>query len=168
MGVDVNNVILLATSLEYCSQIVALWYSSHLSFYAEDIYILNNVGSSTYSNTKSRVKKREFFRTEEEKLSFFPALREHCVLLQWNWLAWRIVHRSHPEDCLCWANTNACSVRDTSFWVKDKCFTSLPSFHWLYSQDIWTESCTNLNTEGTANTVLFANIRNYCDWHLIH
>jgi hypothetical protein len=101
-------------------------------------------------------------------LAFFPTLHEHCILLQWNWLSWCIVHWSHPEYCLCWANTNACSIGYTSLWIEYKCFTSFPSFDWLYSQHIWTKSSTNLYTESTANTVLFANIGNYCDWHLIH
>ena len=60
------------------------------------------------------------------------------------------------------------SIRDTSFWIKDKCFTSFPTFHWLHSKHIWTKSSTNLYAERTANAVLFANIRKYCDWHLIH
>jgi hypothetical protein len=117
---------------------------------------------------ENKKSKKGNFLGLEKKLTFFPALREHCVLFQWNWLTWRIVHRSHPEDRLCRADTNARSVRDASFWVKDKCFASLPSFHGFHSQYVWTESCTNLNTECTTDTVLFANIRNYCDWHLIH
>ena len=79
-------------------------------------------------------------------LAFFPTFYENCVLLQWNWLSWCIVHWPHPKYCLCWANANASSVGDASFWIKYKCFTSLPSFYRFYSQYIWTKSGTNFYT----------------------
>ena len=111
-----------------------------------------------------KIKKRSLLK----ELTFFPALYEQTVLLQWDWLSWGVVHRPHPEDCLCWANTNACSVRDASFGIKDERLTSLPSFDWFYPENVWTERSANFYTECTADAVLFANIRNYCDWHLIH
>src|ERR671922_672699 len=111
-----------------------------------------------------KIKKRSLLK----ELTFFPALYEQAVLLQWDWLSWGIVHWPHPEDCLCWANANACSVRDASFWIEHECLTSFPTFHWLYSQHIRAESSADLYAERTADAVLFANIRKYCDWHLIH
>ncbi len=101
-------------------------------------------------------------------LAFFPALCEDTVLLQRDRLSWRVVHRPHPEYCLCRAYTDACTVRDASFWIKHECLASLPAFHRLYSQHIWTKSSANLYAERTSDAVLFANIGKYCDWHLIH
>ncbi len=101
------------------------------------------------------------------RLSFFPALREPTEFVQWYWLTWCELHWSHPEDCLCWANANACSVRDASFWVEDKCLTSLPAFYWFHSKYVRAQCRTNLDTKSTANTCLFIYVRNYSYWHLI-
>src|SRR6185295_17766650 len=98
----------------------------------------------------------------------FPALHEQAVLLQRDWLSGGVVHRPHPEDCFCRANADASSVRDASFRIEDERLAPLPSFYWFYPQHIWTESSTNLYAESTADAVLFANVRKYCDWHLIH
>jgi hypothetical protein len=111
-----------------------------------------------------KIKKRSL----SKGLTFFPALCKQARLLQWDWLSWRVIHRPHPEYCLSGANSNTCSVRDASFWIEHEGFTSLPSFDWFYSEHIWTEGSANLYTECTADAVLFANIRKYCDWHLIH
>src|SRR3972149_5729616 len=60
-----------------------------------------------------------------------------------NWLSYGKVHWSHPEDCLCWTNSNTCTIRDASFRIENKCLTSLPAFDWFYSTNIWSQSCTN-------------------------
>ena len=114
--------------------------------------------------------KSEKERKEKRKkdLTFFPALHEETVLLQWDWLSWGVIHRPHPEDCLCRANADACSVGDASLWIEDKCLTPLPSFHRLDPEYIWTESGADFYAERAADAVLFRNIRKYCDWHLVH
>jgi hypothetical protein len=117
---------------------------------------------------KNLLEKNEKKEKWRKGLAFFPALCKEAVLLQRDWLTWSVIHRPHPEDCLCRANTDACSVRDASLWIKHECLTSLPAFNWLYSQHIRTKSSANLYAECTADAVLFANIRKYCDWHLIH
>ena len=43
-------------------------------------------------------------------LTFFPALAEHTVLVQRDWLSWSVFHRPHPEDRVCWAYAYTGSV----------------------------------------------------------
>ncbi len=100
-------------------------------------------------------------------LTFFPALAEYTVLVQRNWLSWGVFHWPHPEDSVCWAHTDACSVGDASLWIEDECLTPLPSFHWLDSQYIWTKSSADLYAECTANTSLLIDVRKYSNWHLL-
>src|SRR5574341_1106632 len=104
----------------------------------------------------------------ERRLAFFPTLHEEAVLLQWDWLSGGVIHRPHPEYGLCRAHADASSVRNASFWIEHECLTPLPSFNWLHPEHIWTECGADFYAECAANTVLFANIRKYCDWHLVH
>jgi hypothetical protein len=51
---------------------------------------------------KIKMKKgRNFFFPSD--LTFFPALAEHTVLVQRDWLSWSVLHWPHPEDSVCWA-----------------------------------------------------------------
>jgi hypothetical protein len=43
-------------------------------------------------------------------LAFFPALAEHTVLVQRDWLSWSVLHWPHPEDSVRWAYAYTCSV----------------------------------------------------------
>ena len=127
-------------------------------------YIAYITNSTKRLLKRIKIKKRSLMK----ELTFFPAFCEQAWLLQWDWLSWGVIHRPHPEDCLCWTNADTCSVRDASFWIKDESFAPFPPFDWFYSEHIWTKGGANLYTECTADAVLFANIRKYCDWHLIH
>jgi hypothetical protein len=99
-------------------------------------------------------------------LTFFPALAEHTVLVQRDWLSWSVFHRPHPEDRVCWANAYTSAVRDTSFWIKDERLTPLPSFDWFYPENVRAEGSANLYTECTANASLLIDVWKYSNWHL--
>jgi hypothetical protein len=53
-------------------------------------------------------KRKEFFFPSD--LTFFPALAEHTVLVQRDWLSWSVFHWPHPEDSVCWAYAYTCTV----------------------------------------------------------
>ncbi|AIC16511.1 hypothetical protein NVIE_022500 [Nitrososphaera viennensis EN76] len=100
-------------------------------------------------------------------LTFFPALAEHTVLVQRDWLSWGVFHRPHPEYSVCWAHTDACSVGDASLWIEDKCLTPLPSFHRLDPEYIWTESGADFYAERAADASLLIDVWKYSNWHLL-
>ena len=43
-------------------------------------------------------------------LTFFPALVEHTVLVQRDWLSCGVLHWPHPEDSMCWANAYTSTI----------------------------------------------------------
>jgi hypothetical protein len=106
-------------------------------------------------------------KREEKDLTFFPALHEEPVLLQWDWLSWGVIHRPHPEDCLCRANADASSVRDASLWIEHECLTPLPSFHRLDPEYVWTESGADFYAECATDASLLIDVWKYSNWHLV-
>src|SRR3990172_13278517 len=75
---------------------------------------------------------------------FCPAFYKDSVLVKRNWLTSCVSHWSHPKDGLCLTNSYACSIGDASFWIKDKCFSSLPTLNRFYTEYIWTKRGTDL------------------------
>ena len=71
----------------------------------------------------------------------------------------------YPERCITdGACIGVCPTKSI-FWIKYKCFTSLPAFNRFYPKDIRTKCCTDFYTECTSDTSLFVNVWKYCYWH---